>query len=122
MEESSYNQANIGYVKILENGYACYSPITQSHITNMSANEIPQTWDFWWNIDRLFIDWADEVWVMIPEEGIDAVVSSRGVTDEVIYATDRLKEVKYFTITKGGSIEFSNIEDYFVFGNNVIED
>lgn len=113
MEESSYQQANEAMIKLLEKGNVVYSPITSSHVTTLSPNEIPQTWDFWWNIDRNFIDWADEVWVLVPRQGIDAVVSSRGVTDEVVYALDRGMTVKYFYIAFG-SVIIAELDHFFL--------
>lgn len=112
MEESSYNQANRAMIKILEKGHAVYSPITMSHVTTLSPNEIPQTWGFWWNIDREFIDWSEEVWVLVPEEGFEKVSNSRGVTDEIIYASERNKIVKYFYVSNRG-IVFEDIDFFF---------
>lgn len=112
MEESSYRQANNAMIKILEAGHCVYSPITSSHVTTLSPNEIPRTWEFWWNIDRQFVDWAEEIWVLVPEEGIESVVDSRGVTDEIIYATDRAKSVRYFYI-KNNEIVFEDLDFFF---------
>jgi hypothetical protein len=99
MEKSSYEQANLATVLLLNQGYNVFSPITHSHpLTLLNKYEVPHTWDYWQNIDYQFIDWADEVWVLIPNEGSSKVISSTGVNAEVAYARDHGMPVKYFQV------------------------
>lgn len=96
MQESSYRQANLASVLILNKGHNVFSPITHSHpLTLIDQYEIPHTWEYWQNIDYQFIDWADEVWVLIPEEGFQPIVNSIGVQAEIKYAKEQRKKVKY---------------------------
>jgi nucleoside 2-deoxyribosyltransferase len=129
MQESSYKQANEASVLILNKGHNVFSPITHSHpLTSIGNLSVPHTWEYWRNIDLQFVDWADEVWVLVPKEGIEAVMNSTGVTEETIYAQDRDKPVRYFEVnTKfdvmqwdGNSIhsmsrviEFKQLDEYF---------
>jgi nucleoside 2-deoxyribosyltransferase len=102
MQESSYNQANEATVKLLNQGYNVFSPITHSHpLTLLESYNVPHTWEYWQQIDYQFIDWADEVYVFIPKEGISSVVNSTGVNAEIKYAMDHNKPVNLCIITDG---------------------
>ena len=96
MEESSFKQATLAAVKILKMGYNVFSPITHSH--PLTEYNVPGDWDFWQKIDFQFIDWADEVWVLIPEEGVEKVKNSTGVQGEIDYVKRNDKAVKLLTL------------------------
>ena len=96
MEESSFKQATSAAVKILKLGYNVFSPITHSH--PLTEYNVPGDWNFWQKIDFQFIDWADEIFVLIPEEGFEKVESSTGVQAEVEYAKRNNKPVHYFKL------------------------
>lgn len=105
MVESSYKQANNASVKILNLGHNVFSPITHSHpLTLIDEYEIPHTWDYWQHIDYQFIDWSDEVWVLIPEEGLIPVTNSTGVQAEIKYAEEHGKTIKGVTIDQNGNL------------------
>ena len=98
MEQSSYDQATAATAKII-NEYCInvFSPITHSHpLVKYGAKG---TWDYWQKIDYQFIDWADEVWVLVPNEGYDRVLKSTGVQAEIKYAKETGKSIRYFSIT-----------------------
>lgn len=110
MQESSYKQANTASVLILNQGLNVFSPITHSHpLTLIDNYEIPHTWEYWQHIDYQFIDWADEVWILVPEEGIEPVVKSTGVTAEIKYAEEHNKKVKFIQIVDGKIEEYKPI-------------
>jgi nucleoside 2-deoxyribosyltransferase len=94
MEESSYEQANI-ITSILINEYELnvFSPITHSH--PLTKFGIKGTWDYWKILDFQFIDWADEVSVIIPREGLLRNFMSTGVTEEIKYANQKGKPVNF---------------------------
>jgi len=95
MLESSYEQANAATIKIMQLGHNPFSPITHSHpLTKFEENGLPTTWEFWEKIDYQFIDWADEVWVCLPEEGLQPVLNSIGVQAEIKYAKLHNKPIK----------------------------
>ena len=90
MEESSFKQANEATVALLKMGYNVFSPITHSH--PLRDYGVPGTWDFWSQIDYQFLDKSDELWVIIPKEGIGRVFNSVGVQSEIKYFEQRYKK------------------------------
>lgn len=104
MEESSYEQATRATMLIInELGYNVFSPITHSHpITKLG---VKGTWDYWQKIDYQYLDWADEMWVLIPKEGLTKVLTSTGVVAETKYAVKNNKKVRFITIN-GDNIIF----------------
>jgi hypothetical protein len=95
MHESSYQQsidATVALIKTKQ--YNVFSPIIHSH--PLTPYEIKGTWDIWQYYDYQFMDWADEVWVLIPKEGLSTVKNSIGVQAEIEYAKKHNKPVKFF--------------------------
>lgn len=95
MEESSYEQANLATAGIQSSNLdlLVFSPITHSHPLTKTEFQMSGSWEYWQNIDYAFIDWVDEVWVLIPAEGYDKVQASTGVQAEINYATKLGKPV-----------------------------
>lgn len=108
IEESSFNQANAGMALILNKGHNVFSPISHGHTMSKNFN-IPGTWEYWAKRDYQFIDWADEVWLLIPKEStnLELVLKSKGVMAELQYAADNKKILKFFRIIDG-QIMFEN--------------
>lgn len=97
MEESSYRQATEATALIINQfEINVFSPITHSH--PLTKYGVKGTWDYWQKIDYQFIDWADEVWVLIPKEGRARIESSTGVQAEIKYAEKTGKPVKFISI------------------------
>lgn len=96
MTESSYEQATKATAELMSGdlNVNVFSPITHSH--PLTQHGLRGDWQFWKQVDFQFIDWAEEVWVIIPEEGIKRVLMSVGVIAEINYANDTKKPVKYF--------------------------
>lgn len=102
MEQSSYEQVNIVTALLLNQGYNVFSPITHSHpLTLIEGITIPGTWEFWQKIDYQFIDWADEIFVVIPKEGPDKVLKSTGVNAEIEYGVQNSKPITFITEDNG---------------------
>ena len=97
MDTSSYEQATAATAHIInEYEINVFSPITHSHpLVKYGAKG---TWDYWQKIDYQFIDWADEVWVLVPTEGRARVEKSTGVQAEVQYAVETGKLVKFIQV------------------------
>jgi nucleoside 2-deoxyribosyltransferase len=95
MAPSSYFQATRATAMLLKTGYNVFSPITHSH--PFVDYNMPQNWEFWEKIDYQFIDWADEVIVLIPMEGHEVVNKSTGVQAEIKYAEEHGKLVVFKT-------------------------
>lgn len=99
MEESSYEQANMATADVMREGYNPFSPITHSHpLTNY---EVPGDWEFWSQIDMDWIDVCDEVWVVIPREGVEKVRNSTGVQAEIKYADENDIPVRVYEYING---------------------
>ena len=93
MTESSYKQATKATAELLKMEYNVFSPITHSH--PLTKYDMPGTWEFWEKIDYQWIDACDEVWVFIPDEGIEPLIKSKGVNAEIAYAKKTNKPVRY---------------------------
>jgi hypothetical protein len=93
--ELSYNISLEITAKLMEEGYVVFSPIIHSHEVAKQYN-LPQTWEFWGSQDLPFIDWADELWVvLIGDNGFELVDKSTGVKAEVDHAYNNKKFVNY---------------------------
>lgn len=95
MEESAYKQATEITSSLLIENYNVFSPITHSHPLTRTSTNLPGNWEFWSQIDYQFLDWADELWVLIPEEGEDMVKQSKGVNGEIEYFKTLGRPIKY---------------------------
>ena len=100
MEPSSYYQATRATGLIMRESkgrYNVFSPITHSH--PLKEYGLPTAWAFWQDVDYQFIDWADEVWVLVPEEGICTIDESKGVQAEIKYAGQHNIPIRNYTYT-----------------------
>ena len=128
MEESSYHQANAATLAVLKNGENVFSPITHSHpLTHIVGETVPGNWEFWQKIDYQFIDWADEIYVLIPREGEEKVLNSIGVQAEIKYAKEHNKPVYYIKVINGqiarnSDINFGRIVKLFVNDNSTVRE
>ena len=106
MEESSFKQATeAASIIINEEGHNVFSPITHSH--PLTKFGVKGTWDYWQKIDCQYIDWCDEVIVLIPKEGIERIKKSAGVNAEIEYASSKKKPVTFVTLIEGKIVEAS---------------
>lgn len=71
-------------------GHVVFSPITHSHPIAMQC-ELPGDWEWWERIDRVFIEWADELWVF----QLDGWQESEGVQAEIRIAKELGKVVRF---------------------------
>lgn len=87
MEEEAYrNITSIAASLTLEGNLNPFSPITHSHPIHKINSNIPSDWKFWENIDKQFIDWADEVWIFATT--LISLFNSKGVAAEYKYAKE----------------------------------
>lgn len=100
MQESSFKQANLISNMLLHRGYNVFSPISHGHpITQVEGETpIPGDWDYWKSLLIPFLDWADELFVVIPEEGGDRVEKSVGLQAEIAYAAGQLMPISYVSV------------------------
>ena len=100
MKESSYVQANEATAIIMNKGINVFSPISHCHII-AKEHQLPTSWDYWMQIDFQFIDWAEEVWVLIPKEGVQYLHDSPGVNAEIKYAKNKNLPINFIKIVDG---------------------
>jgi hypothetical protein len=95
MQESSYKQATVAACYIAQTyRYNVFSPITHSH--PLAEMGLHGSWeDYWKKVDFQYIEWADEVWVLVPDEGEERVRVSTGVQDEISYCKSIEKPLRY---------------------------
>jgi O-acetyl-ADP-ribose deacetylase (regulator of RNase III)/nucleoside 2-deoxyribosyltransferase len=106
MEESSFKQATEAAAIIInEHGHNVFSPITHSH--PLTKYGVKGTWEYWQKIDCQYIDWCDEVVVLIPNEGLERIKESIGVNSEIRYASSLKKPVSFVTLESGVLIDAS---------------
>lgn len=94
----SFQLANEISVYFLKQGNNVFSPITHCHPLHQTGMLNDNTWEFWGEIDMQFIDWADEIIVIIPPttNGVDLVLNSTGVTSEIKYGLNNNKPHRFF--------------------------
>jgi hypothetical protein len=76
--------------ELMNQGHIVYSPITACHPVAERCL-LPRNWEFWEQLDRTFIEWADEVWILM----LDGWKESTGVNAEIAIAEDLGKPVRY---------------------------
>lgn len=104
--ENSFKQATEATAELISmGGHNIFSPITHSH--PLTPYNIKGDWDTWKYYDYQFIDWCDELWVLIPNEGYESVLESIGVQEEIKYATKLKKSVMYVKVVEDGIIRKS---------------
>jgi hypothetical protein len=87
--ELSFRVANKKTAELMNSGYIVYSPISHSHII-AKDHDLPKGWEFWKRIDREFITWSDELWVI----KLKGWKESSGVQAEIMIALEMGKTIK----------------------------
>jgi hypothetical protein len=91
-EELSFDLANKTAAKLIGEGNFVFSPISMSHpISKLGV--LDGSWDTWKELDMEFIRWCDEVHVINFNDL--ATEKSVGVQDELKYASEIGKEIKF---------------------------
>lgn len=103
IEEESYKLATTftAFIMSRHKDINIFSPITHSHpLTKIEGINMPNNFEFWKEKDFQFIDWANEVWVLVPDGNVILVNKSAGVAQEIMYANKLKKPIiyKHFTI------------------------
>ena len=76
--------------EMMKAGYLVYSPVTVCHPI-VTKCDVSTGWDYWKELDKSFIEWCDEVWVVC----LDGWKESKGIQAEIEIAKELGKEVKY---------------------------
>ena len=120
--ESSYNQSLEFSAYILkEQGHNVFSPIVHSHPISESY-DLPGSWDFWSRIDHQFIDWCDEVWVLVPDEGHETIISSIGVRGELEYSQEKGKKIRFFFKYVSDVVRYGEIPANYFFEEYLMQE
>jgi hypothetical protein len=90
--ESRFETVTIKAGELLNEGHLVFSPITLCHPIAKRCS-IPGNWEFWEEFDRNFIEWADEIWILM----LDGWEESIGVNAEIKIANELGKLVRYVT-------------------------
>ena len=128
VEEKSFEMANHAAYEIIKMGHIPLSPISMSHpIVQASIHdgkyerELLGTWEVWQKIDYSFIDWSEEIWVVVMNDNL--VSQSVGVQAEILYGKENGKIIRYIEVNQmeDGHYEFvwPNIEAPKVCKNKV---
>jgi len=100
IEEESYKIANEVAAHLIKEGHFVFSPITHSHpISLLGITE--NTYDTWLRQDKVFVDWAEEIRVIVivkdgdREYGTNRIANSKGVQRELKWAKEQGKPITY---------------------------
>ena len=75
---------------LLNRGEVVYCPIAHGHFIQQRF-DLPMTWEFWWKIDKVFLEKAHGL-IVYMMEGWNR---SRGVADEIKFAVETHKLIRY---------------------------
>lgn len=102
-KELAFKVVNIITAQLMNERNIVFSPISHSHCV-AKENSLPTSWDYWEAQDRSFIEWCDEVHVVVMgKDGIRYIEESVGVQAELEIASQLHKPIKYIE-WKTGSI------------------
>jgi nucleoside 2-deoxyribosyltransferase len=90
VREERFRSLNAKAGELIKAGYVVFSPISHAHSIAEQC-ELPKGWEFWREYCESFVEWADEVQVLMLEGWMDSV----GVKAEVEVAL-RLKKAVNF--------------------------
>lgn len=107
-KELSYRIANEMSVYFINKGYNIFSPITHSH--PLSKYGLRGDFAFWEKMDKQFIDWSNEIIVIVvPNNGWELIESSIGVQGEIEHASLTGKPVKFFDYETKMFVKLKNL-------------
>ena len=92
-EKESFKLANKIAGRLIKDGYLIFSPISMSHPI-ATSNKLQGDWETWRRIDFEFIKWCDEMLIINYDN--EAVSKSVGVQDELMYAKEIGKPIRYY--------------------------
>ena len=106
MEEESFKEATRASAILMSEGKNnVFSPITHCHpMTKVNGISLPGTWAFWSKIDYQYLDWADEMLILVPKGDLNTVFYSTGVQAEIKYCIENNIKYNLIIITKDNKI------------------
>lgn len=91
-EKKSFETANRVAAIIYNAGFLVFSPISHTHPICVQC-KLPSDFSFWKALDKSFVDWCDEVWVITESEF--EVSNSKGVQSEMGMARSAGKPIRF---------------------------
>lgn len=111
MEELSYKAANETAAELIKQGNIVFSPITHSYPL-WKTERMAHTYDVWLEQDRAFVEWCDEVYLVIPNGDSTIVEKSKGVRMELNWAKELNKPIKHIIYdSNDNSVEEINLKE-----------
>ena len=97
-QQARFEAVNKVAAKLMADGFLVFSPISHTHSIGL-AGDLPKGWEFWKEYDLTFIEWCDELWVLMQDGWQD----SKGVTAERKIAKELGKPIRYMSegVTNG---------------------
>jgi nucleoside 2-deoxyribosyltransferase len=95
IEEGRFQAACRKAAEIMEAGYVVFSPIAHGHPIARNG-KLPKDIDYWKETDQSFIEWADELWILM----LPGWLGSKGILLETEIATRLGKPIKYIMINE----------------------
>ena len=94
VEEIRFACANEVAAILIKEGHFVFSPISHSYPIE-KTNLVESTYNLWLRLDKAFVDWAEEIWVIniIGHDGMRLITNSRGVQQEMKWAEEQNKPV-----------------------------
>jgi hypothetical protein len=90
VKQKRFEQVTDKTGELMQQGHIVYSPITACHPVAVRC-DLPGSWEYWGALDRTFIDWCEEVWIL----KLDGWEDSTGLKAEVEIAREMGKPVRY---------------------------
>jgi hypothetical protein len=90
IQQLRFEQVSAVAAQYMARGVLVFSPISHTHPIAM-AGELPKGWDFWERYDKTFLEWCDEVHVLM----LDGYEQSTGVNAEIVIARAMGKSVVF---------------------------
>lgn len=94
-EKESFAIANKVTARLMSEGHVVFSPISHYHIIATTYN-LPKDWNYWKQLDESFIEWCDEIRIVVMNNnGIDRISKSSGVQGEIKIGK-KLRKILYY--------------------------
>jgi len=94
-EEESFSVANKIAAELMLEGHIVFSPISHTHPIALSG-DLPKGWQYWKTFDESFIEWCDQLAVVIMKnQGEERVRNSQGIAGELTLADVYNKPIYY---------------------------
>ena len=106
--DGAYQEACAVTAKLTELGALVYCPIAHGHGMSEYLTVSKTDYDFWMGLDKRYINYCDRLLVATMPNW----ETSRGITEEIRYATEIGKPVEYLELKRFRTIKRKDIEGH----------